>query len=323
MNQEVLEVLSTRDTHGIDPHIHIWGWEVPGYLFLGGVVAGIMLLVALLEISSKKKPRSLATQLMPFAGIVLLSLGMFFLFLDLAYKTHVLRFYATFEPTSAMSWGSWILILVYPVMALMGLGGLGDEQRDWVTKKSGPLASVMKVAFALSDKYRASLLWLSVVGGTGLGVYTGLLLGTMAARPVWSTSVLGPLFLVSGISTGAAFMMLFKLDEHEAHTLVRWDSMAIVIELVLITALVIGFLTGDAAHAASGHYILGGEYTAPFWGLVVVMGLLVPLGLNLVEIKKNIPGTRYAPFLILAGGLALRAVIVAAGQLSNYSHLAG
>ena len=321
MNQEVVEVLSNRANHGIDPHLHIWGWEVPGYLFLGGVVAGIMVLSALLELHAKEKPRSLAMMAMPFAGVALLSLGMLFLFLDLEYPTHVLRFYATFEPSSAMSWGSWILILVYPVMALMGLGGLDEHRREWLTKRSGPFETLLKLAFIFGDRWRKPLLWLSVVGGTGLGVYTGLLLGTMVARPIWSTSVLGPLFLTSGVSTGAAFMMLFRLHEKESHQLVRWDSMAIGVELLLILALMIGFTTGDQASDLSGRMFLGGAYTASFWGLVVVMGLIVPLTLNLVEIRKDIPGTRYAPFLILAGGLAFRATVVAAGQLSNYSHL--
>ena len=50
-----------------------------------------------------------------------------------------------------------------------------------------------------------------LVLGIGLGAYTGVLLGTLGARPAWSSAVLGPLFLVSGLSTGAALMMLFSL----------------------------------------------------------------------------------------------------------------
>jgi hypothetical protein len=42
--------------------------------------------------------------------------------------------------------------------------------------------------------------------GVGLGIYTGILLNTMVARPLWNSAILGPLFLVSGLSAGAAVM---------------------------------------------------------------------------------------------------------------------
>jgi len=179
----------------------------------------------------------------------------------------------------------------------------------------------MRVVFSIADKGRRPVLWLTAILGVGLGIYTGLLLGTMSARPMWNSSVLGPLFLVSGISTGAAAMMLARLSEEEAHLLVRWDSLAISVELVLLFALVLGYGTGSEATKAAGAMILGGPYTAMFWGLVVVAGLLAPLALNLVELKRKIPGTRFAPALILIGGLVLRVVFVAAGQLVSYGHL--
>ena len=38
------EIVSTRTNPMIDPAIHIWGWEIPVYLFLGGLVAGMMMI---------------------------------------------------------------------------------------------------------------------------------------------------------------------------------------------------------------------------------------------------------------------------------------
>ena len=40
------------------------------------------------------------------------------LFLDLEHKLFLFRFYTTFQPASPMSWGAWILLLVYPVLLL-------------------------------------------------------------------------------------------------------------------------------------------------------------------------------------------------------------
>lgn len=318
MNPEIIETLSNRQNPGIDPHLHIWGWEIPGYLFLGGVVAGIMILLALMELRGQK-PRSRTAQASPFAALGLISLGMLFLFLDLAHPLHVLRFYGSFEPTSPMSWGSWLLLVVYPSLLLLGLGGLGAEGRSWLLAKLP--AGVKRAAdwlLGFADRERKLVLGANIALGVGLGVYTGLLLGTMVARPMWHSSVLGVLFLVSGISTGAAFMMLGRLDENEARTLVRWDSIAIGVELLLLFALLLGYQTAGSAGQAAGAMVLGGAYTAPFWGLVVVAGLIVPLILNLLEQKRELAATRFAPLLVLIGGLALRAVIVTAGQVLSY-----
>ena len=39
--------------------------------------------------------------------------------------------------------------------------------------------------------------------GIALGIYTGILLSAMVARPLWNSAILGPLFLFSGLSAAA------------------------------------------------------------------------------------------------------------------------
>ena len=123
MNQ-LIEVTTTRANPGIDPSLHAWGWEIVVYLFLGGLVAGIFVLAASLELRSGEKPRGDALRLMPFAALALLSVGMLALWLDLAHKLWAWRFYLFFHATSPMSWGAWILVLIYPVGLLLGLGSM-------------------------------------------------------------------------------------------------------------------------------------------------------------------------------------------------------
>ena len=41
MREEI--IVSGRNNYLIDPHLHIWHWQIPLYLFLGGLVAGLML----------------------------------------------------------------------------------------------------------------------------------------------------------------------------------------------------------------------------------------------------------------------------------------
>jgi protein NrfD len=157
-----------------------------------------------------------------------------------------------------------------------------------------------------------------VLVGTGLGLYTGLLLGTMPSRLAWNSAVLGPLFLASGLSTGAASLLLFRLDDAEHRTLVGWDAIAIGAELVLIVLLLLGWATSGEAGRFAARSFLGGPYTAVFWSLVVVTGLLVPLAMEFLESRRHLPFIALVPVLILAGSLALRWILLLAGQASAF-----
>jgi len=99
------DLTTTRHNPMIDPAMHVWGWEIPLYLFLGGLVAGLMAVAAWMLLSGRHRhPASLFPWLAPLA-LALLSAGMGALFLDLEHKLYFWRLYTTFEPTSPMSWG--------------------------------------------------------------------------------------------------------------------------------------------------------------------------------------------------------------------------
>jgi formate-dependent nitrite reductase membrane component NrfD len=319
MTTEIVEIVHKRVNPHIDPSLHIWGWEVPVYLFVGGIVAGVMILLPLLEMLGRKKSGTRAVEFMPFVALGLLGVGMGALFLDLAYKVHVFRFYTTFQPASAMSWGSWILLLVVPALILLGIGGLRDETRSELLKSSRLLrGKLVGRVLSFADAHRPAVLRANIGLGIGVGIYTGLLLGATVARVPWNSAILGPLFLTSGVSTAAAFLLLFRLDEGSRNALVKVDVLAILLELVFLAAMLLAFQTGSAGAKAGAALFLGGAYTAPFWGLVVIMGLIVPLTLNLVEMKKHLPATIMSPALVLLGGFALRAVMVSAGQSVSF-----
>ena len=314
----MLEVVSGRHNPLVDPTLHVWGWEIPVYLFLGGLAAGLLILTAAVELAAGRRPASPALRLMPLAALGVVSTGMLALFLDLEHKDHVLRFYLAFQPASPMSWGAWILVLVYPIGALFALGSLPPLwRRRWLGGVGGPLARLGARARA----QRRTILWASIVAGAGLGVYTGLLLGTLSARPAWNSTILGPRFLASGLSTGAAFMLLFRPRREERERLVRWDLLAVLAEIALLALFLLDLSTGtQSARAAAGEF-LGGKWTAAFWSLVVGAGLLVPLALELAESRRHLAPTVASPLLVLAGGLSLRFILLMAGQASSFAAL--
>jgi len=308
-----------RFSRSVDPQLHVWGWEIPVYLFLGGMAAGTMILTALLTArggrgSGRAEPSRVARWL-PFAAPILVSVGMGALFLDLAHKAYVWRFYLAFRWTSPMSWGAWILVVVYPVTLLQALAALADDQAEWLAAKVGPLGGIVRKARALALPREAALRKWAIGTGVALGVYTGILLSALGARALWGSALLGPLFLVSGVSTGAALLMLFKVTPEERHLLARWDLLAIGAEVLLLGLFLVGMVSGDRQSIDAASLLLGGRFTAQFWALVVIAGLAVPALLELLEMKLHLRATWLAPALVLVGGLSLRWIFVAAGQL--------
>ena len=273
--------------------IDIWGWEIALYLFLGGLAAGVMILAG--AVTNRE---SRAARLLIFIAPIALSLGMLALFLDLEHKLHVFRFYTAFRVTSPMSWGAWILLLIYPATILLGLAQFDVRWR----------------IAAFAREHEEALRRLNVVLGIALGAYTGVLLATLTARAAWSSLFLAPLFLASGISAGAAMAMLLPVSTSDRDSFRRWDLIAIAAEVVLLAFFFLDLIAaGGARGRAAASLFFGGPYTSVFWSLVVIAGLAVPLFIEFFEARRRIH-VALAPVLVLIGGLSLRWIFVLAGQ---------
>ncbi len=167
-------------------------------------------------------------------------------------------------------------------------------------------------------------LWGMGIGvGISLAVYTGILLGANGSRVVWNSALLGPLFLVSGLSGAAAFLLLFRSSAEDEKRLLRFDVAAILAELVLLALLLIGYGSSGLGGKFAAAQFLGGPWSAPFWGLIIVGGLLVPLVLESSELKGKVHASKIVPVLVLIGGFALRYVMVYAGQPTSIVQIAG
>ncbi len=310
----MLELTTTRANPMVDPSLQVWGWEIPVYLFLGGLVAGMMILSGYLLFSGRHQAHGSSTAFVPALSFVLLSLGMAALFLDLEHRAFVWRLYTTFEPASPMSWGSWILILVYPALAAALL-----------VRPPAPLVRRSPRLATLSGRLLDRPGWPRAVGvasivlGVLLGIYTGVLLSALGARPLWASGLLGPLFLVSGLSTAAALVHLLAGDPQERVLFARADNVFLGIELLLLGLFLVGLLSATEVHARAARLLLDGPFGALFWVGVVGLGILIPLGVQIAAVRHRVQHTPVAPLLVLGGGLLLRYVFVAAGQLSHWS----
>lgn len=310
------EIVSTRTNPMIDPALHIWGWEIPVYLFLGGLVAGMMMISGYFLFRGRQKEMATSCLTLPLLSVVLLSLGMFALFLDLAHRWYFWRMYMTFQPTSPMSWGSWILVLVYPALLANAL----IRPPAWLTARIPALT-------ALSGRIGSRSANVKFIGianmllGAMLGVYTGILLSAFGARPLWNSSILGLLFLTSGLSSAAAFVHLVAKDEFEQKLLAKADNAFLTAEIVIIGMFLIGLLSSTAVHIEAAQLLLSGPYAPVFWVFVIGLGIVIPLIIQSLAVNHKVAHTPVAPILVVLGGLILRFVIVQAGQVSHWTRL--
>ena len=310
------ELVTTRTNPMIDPAIHIWGWEIPVYLFLGGLVAGMMMISGYFLFKGRQREMSTSCLTLPLLSVVLLSLGMLALFLDLAHRWYFWRMYMTFQPASPMSWGSWILLLVYPALMANAL----IRPPVWISAR---IPAINKLSERIGER-SATVKFIGIANmllGAMLGVYTGILLSSFGARPLWNSSILGLLFLTSGLSSAAAFVHLVASEEFEQKLLAKADNAFLTIELVIIGMFLIGLLSSTAVHSDAAMLLLTGPFAPVFWVFVIGLGIILPLIIQSLAVNHKVAHTAVAPVLVVLGGLILRFVIVQAGQVSHWTRI--
>lgn len=314
MNEEL--IISGRMIPHVDPHLELWHWPISLYLFLGGLSAGILFFAALFTIMGKEKVFTgavkRATIIVPFA----LGIGLIALMYDLTHIMYVWNLYATIRLESPMSWGAWILMLVTPLSALWVLGYFKEYFPYW-SWKTGNVKGLGKIVDWI-NRNRMAMAWILIPSTLLLGMYTGVLLSAFNARPLWNTSVLGILFLTSGLSAGAAIIIWVSQNHVERKLFSQIDLGLIITELFLITHMILSFYAGPEVQNQAAEVLMGGPFTFQFFGIVIILGLIVPGILETLELRGYHFPVAIPVILVLIGGLVFRFVMIDAGQLTRY-----
>jgi formate-dependent nitrite reductase membrane component NrfD len=317
MQEEIF--VSGRHLPNIDPYLQIWHWEISLYLFLGGLAAGILFFTALFYLLKKENEMQATVKYATIIAPIALIVGLAALFFDLSHKLYFWQLYTTVRITSPMSWGAWVLLIITPLSILW----VFSYYRETYPKLEAKLQTFKRLKFLNTfEKFliknrktmAIALIPLSLI----LGIYTGILLSAFNARPLWNNSILGPLFLTSGLSTGAAAILLFTKSHFERTLISKIDLALIFIELALIVHMFMGMYAGSQVQLEAMQILIGGSYTVMFFVFVIILGLIVPFVLELTEILGFKVPIIAPAMLILIGGLIFRIVMINAGQLTRY-----
>jgi formate-dependent nitrite reductase membrane component NrfD len=303
------------------PHLNIWDWTIALYLFFGGIAAGLMILGAMFQKRNEPLPditKPCVCFLTPLLVPVLLSVGMFFIFLDLTRKLNSFWFYLNFNPMSPMSWGAWGVGLIIPLSTLWWLASLPEQYRHllkWEKLKTFSLKLI---------PHRNKLATANLALGIFLGIYTGVLLSSFVARPLWNSGVLSLFFLNSGIVSGSALLIIIARNYQEKLYFTRLNIWFIAAEIVLVLLFYYSHLTSTSPHRdALIPFFTAGAYP-PFWIAVFFADMVFPIALALTVLTTRKPALfriYLSAALILLGTLAIRIALVYVGQLSSLSDI--
>lgn len=307
------------------PHLHIWDWRIATYLFLGGVTAGLLVLSSFMNFrTAKLKSNEMACCYMaPLLAPFILALGMFFIFLDLGRPLNSFWFYLTFQPFSPMSWGAWGVAIIIPVSFLYGLAAVPEGSREILI-----LDALKKISVRLNPDLKA-LAGVNFGLGIFLGIYTGVLLSSFIARPLWNSSVLPVLFLTSSLSTGAAFIILIARNTGNKLFFTKVDIWLIFAEIVILALFFYGhYVSTGASRGSIMPFFTYSHQFFPYYIAVLLLAILLPVALvlKLLEIKEDahheltrgaIFRMNLSAFMVLIGGFIVRLSLIYAGQLSK------
>jgi formate-dependent nitrite reductase membrane component NrfD len=283
------------------PHFR---WLIILYFFIGGIAGGALLLAGLVRLLGLPEDRPfvrLASHLALVgavaSGILLIvDLGVPLRFWHMVIENNTGRL--MFKGWSPMSVGVWGLLAFSFFALLASLGALAEEER-----------SLWRALRFLADAPAAVIVAIGgIISGLFLAGYTGVLLA-VTNRPIWAdSSWLGLVFLLSAVSTSvAALLLLARWRRVEAPSTVAWllrfDRIALVLELIAIVAFVISL--GAAVRA-----LLNG------WGVllllgVIGLGILIPL---LIHRGRTVHNVALSAALVLVGGFLLRVVVLLSSE---------
>ncbi len=285
----------------------VWQWPIVVYLFLGGLGGGLFAMVAGLEAYGLTKPLKRTISWGAGLSWVFILVGMVFLVIDLGRPERGIYSLIYINLTSPMSWGAIVLVL----FAICGVA-------YWLAHTGFLIQKLFPPIWRLLDRFREII---AIAGGTlgiMLGVYTGILL-SYARYPLWNSSFLPLLFLVSALATGGAlFLFLAKLTNELEKTNLGKSMPQIVAALgAFELAIVFMYVNYLPIKAKTQLLTFGTSYGSMFLFVFLIGGVLIgEIGLSLAKMRKPHALMIYlAGILTLVGGFALRYVIVILGPM--------
>jgi formate-dependent nitrite reductase membrane component NrfD len=298
-------------------HQEVWHWQIATYLFLGGLGGATFAISAIIHLFEGCDRKMVSVAVM--SSIAFLVIGTVFLLADMLQPLKAI--YALTNPKSWIFWGV-VFINFYFIAAITYVIPLLEA---W-PKLEPFIRKIPEPILGLLERFNN----LAALGGSAAGflvaIYTGLLISAAPAINFWNTPALPLLFVISGFSTGAAFLLLLSTfsDNEGAHKIAsrleQLDAVLIVTELIILGAYFNFAMFLPTGARASAEFLF---HSPVFIAGFFVAGLIVPLAIETYSIffrghghegRKSAMPILVASSLVLVGGYLLRIYVLKAGM---------
>jgi formate-dependent nitrite reductase membrane component NrfD len=301
------------------PH---WTWYILIYFFVAGLAGGAYFLATLLRYWGAPEDEPVA-RLGFYVPLPATLIGVLMLTLDLKKPLrfwHMLvnttpgEFGLNFNSATPMSVGVWALLVASVFAFVVFVDSLVRDGRIRYSP-ARRLSALLDGGAGRVWNVVGAILYLFIAG------YTGVLIA-VSNQPIWSDSwALGGLFLASGLSGGAALLLLLaryrRTGESSRPVLEVSERLFTALELLLLVVVLLTLIDdGTLGKALSFPWLL-------LW-LVALAGMLPALRDLAVRGLRVPPGGAVAaerawllvaaPWLVLVGVLALRAWVIFSAQ---------
>ncbi|MHB1653876.1 MAG: NrfD/PsrC family molybdoenzyme membrane anchor subunit [Desulfitobacteriaceae bacterium] len=309
----------------------LWKVFIPLYFYFTGLSAGSFILSSLSTVFGIKKFKPLAFP-SAVAALVLLVIAPVMLIADLGQPLRFLNVLnpAYFNPTSPISYGSWLLTF-YPIATsiyiwLMIKGGASFSGK-YAAQAAAQVAATSEGDMASpADKKLKIMGMITIPLAVSVHAYTGFVFGVVKAKALWNTALMPGYFLTSAILSGVGLLVIVYLvlskrrqaipDPGLLQSLANMMIGIIVLDLFWVISL--WLVMGMGTEAARIAVRL--ELHDPLYLLGEIgAGMLLPLLILVPKRLKTKPGwLAVASVLVLFGVFIMRYSLVFTGvEASN------
>ncbi len=284
------------------------GIPIALYFYLTGLSAGSFVISVLSTLGGRTEYKPIG-RIGAVLAPILLILAPTMLIIDLEQPPRFWHLFLYLNLKSPITYGSFLLTL-YPINGLI---------YAW---------------FLFKGKAR----WAKILGLIGIPLaiathgYTGFILALGKGRILWSTALMPTLFIISAMVSGMALVIIIAAIRYTyryAHTpegerekdktlilnLGKMMGGIIIADLFLVGNDILVLLTStqEALHVA--HLILFGKFQPFFVGIEILLGGFLPMFLVFFPwTGRSLRGVVAASVLVMVGVMAMRYVVVVAGQ---------
>ncbi|MGH7772471.1 MAG: NrfD/PsrC family molybdoenzyme membrane anchor subunit, partial [Candidatus Binatia bacterium] len=246
---------AAREVYDV-PHPQLWGRMIASYLWTKSIAAGVLLVAAFLLNLGYQGETLLFNLVSPVLALLFIGITIFLLIFDLKRPE---RFYYLLTKPNLKSWLVWggYILMLYGLLAVLWL---------FIGFASG---SVPKVLY-----------WSTALFAVGSAGYSAFLFAQAKGRDLWQSPLFLWHLLAQAITAGTAILMISGAIFHADSSVMEVLGKILGGSLIFSLAMILGevsftHVSEDVKRATD--LLKKGSLCGSFWGLVIGLGVLLPI----------------------------------------------